>query len=99
MSWRVGTIIPKYRPDGRLEVAPDGWSEIREVIEARFGARMYLSESDNGGTFLGRPCESPCYLLGIEGDDDTNPNMVINAVVPVLDRLIARNTSHSTESA
>jgi anaerobic ribonucleoside-triphosphate reductase len=87
-----GSIFPKNTATGRVRLTPGDWAELAKIIEGRFKAVMHFSESNGPGVFLGQPFDFPAYLFGVQVLDDTDPNEIVEAFSPILDRMLARNT-------
>lgn len=87
----IGTVIPKNQRTGRLELGATDWAELARVVEHDFNAVLRFGEADPPGTFLNEPIDCPCYTLAIQTLDDTDPRLVADAAMPVLNRMIERN--------
>lgn len=92
MAQLFGSIIPKNTATGYLRLTPGDWAELAKVIEGGFHAVLHFSESNGPGVFLNQPFDYPCYLFGVQVLDDTDPNEIVEAFSPLLERMLTRNT-------
>lgn len=91
MAELFGTVIPKNQRTGRLALHATDWAELARVVEHDFNAVLRYGEADPPGTFLNEPVDCPCYTMAIQTLDDTDPRMVADAAMSVLNRMIERN--------
>ena len=91
MADLIGTLIPKNQRTGRLDLGPTDWAELARVVEHDFNAVLRYGEADAPGTFLDQTVDCPCNTLAIQTLDGTDPRLVADAAMPILNRMIERN--------
>lgn len=82
--------VPIFQPSGTVSVPLDGWAPLRALLREQFDGLLRITEGRLGNlkTVGEEPNGLPCLEVEITVPDGTDRDELINAVDPVLDRIV-----------
>lgn len=99
MSGTLSRVLPRFSSTGYLNVPSSEWIPLRTLLAERFSATLHVHEH-GAGEYHGRAFEPlPHLLIEVTLDEDSNIESVIDAIDPMIEEIIARNTTREFASS
>lgn len=93
MSGILSRAVPRISPAGSLDIPPSDWLPVRTLLAEQFNAALRVHEH-GAGAYHGNPfVPFPHYLIEITLDTESDVGRVIEAVDPMIEEIIDRNTT------
>lgn len=95
MSGILSRIVPRITPTGTLDIPPNDWLPVRTLLAEQFSATLHVHEH-GAGAYHGNPfVPIPHFLIEITLDTESDVGRVIEAVDPMIEEIIDRNTTRA----
>jgi len=99
MSATLSRVLPRFTSTGYLDVPSSGWIPLRTLLAERFSATLHVHEH-GAGEYHGRAFEPlPHVLIEVTLDEDSKIESVIDAIDPMIEEIIDRNTTREFASS
>lgn len=99
MSGTLSRVLPRFSSTGYLDVPSSEWIPLRTLLAERFSATLHVHEH-GAGEYHGRAFEPlPHLLIEVTLDEDSNIESVIDAIDPMIEEIIDRNTTREFASS
>lgn len=95
----LSRTLPRITHAGSLDIPPSDWLPLRALLAEQFGASLRVHEHDAGAYHGNPPVPVDHYLVEITLDSESDVGRVIEAVDPMIEEIIDRNTTREFASS
>jgi len=99
MSGTLSRVLPRVTPTGLLDVPSSDWLPVRALLAEQFDSTLRIHEHDAGAYHGNPPVPISHYLVEIALDNESDVGRVIEAIDPMIEEIIDRNTTPAFASS